>query len=249
MIIIPMAGLSSRFTKAGYNKPKYMLNAFDKTIFDFSVSSFEKYFHIEHFLFIALNLSEFDVESFIHEKAQSLSINSYEVIIINKPTRGQAETVYLGLKNSSISLHEPITIFNIDTFRPNFQYPNEFDIDNVDGYLETFIGEGENWSNVVPIEEGSNKVQFTAEKQQVSQYCCTGLYYFKSVELFNRTYEEYIELNLTSMGITEFYIAPMYNLLIETGKNVHFSVIDKDSVIFCGIPAEYESFLQLRRSY
>ncbi|EGR2739468.1 capsular biosynthesis protein, partial [Vibrio parahaemolyticus] len=27
MIVIPMAGMSSRFFKAGYDKPKYMLEA------------------------------------------------------------------------------------------------------------------------------------------------------------------------------------------------------------------------------
>ncbi|ECR5117115.1 capsular biosynthesis protein, partial [Salmonella enterica] len=34
MIIIPMAGLSSRFFKAGYTKPKYELKAHDKTLFE-----------------------------------------------------------------------------------------------------------------------------------------------------------------------------------------------------------------------
>lgn len=43
-IIIPMAGLSSRFTKAGYILPKYMLYAVDRSLFNVAVSSFEKYF-------------------------------------------------------------------------------------------------------------------------------------------------------------------------------------------------------------
>ncbi|EOA0230274.1 capsular biosynthesis protein, partial [Escherichia coli] len=36
MIVIPMAGLSSRFKKAGYVKPKYMLEAHGKTLFSHS---------------------------------------------------------------------------------------------------------------------------------------------------------------------------------------------------------------------
>ncbi len=37
MIVMPMAGLSSRFTKAGYTKPKYMPEAFDKPLFDYAL--------------------------------------------------------------------------------------------------------------------------------------------------------------------------------------------------------------------
>ena len=43
-IVIPMAGLSSRFTKAGYTLPKYMLYVVDKSLFYLAVRSFEHYF-------------------------------------------------------------------------------------------------------------------------------------------------------------------------------------------------------------
>ncbi|TOM80696.1 capsular biosynthesis protein, partial [Vibrio parahaemolyticus] len=52
MIIIPMAGMSSRFFKAGYDKPKYMLEAHGKTLFEHSVESFEALFLDTKFLFI-----------------------------------------------------------------------------------------------------------------------------------------------------------------------------------------------------
>ncbi|MBD6989485.1 capsular biosynthesis protein, partial [Vibrio parahaemolyticus] len=44
MIIIPMAGMSSRFFNAGYDKPKYMLEARGVTLFEHSILSFKKYF-------------------------------------------------------------------------------------------------------------------------------------------------------------------------------------------------------------
>ena len=58
MIIIPMAGLSSRFKDAGYVKPKYMLEAHGKTLFSHSLYSFKNYFDSESFLFVALDLKE-----------------------------------------------------------------------------------------------------------------------------------------------------------------------------------------------
>ena len=52
MIVIPMLGKSSRFTNAGYNLPKYMLPVKDKSVFCWSMSSFENYFTTEEFLFL-----------------------------------------------------------------------------------------------------------------------------------------------------------------------------------------------------
>ena len=57
MIVIPMLGKSSRFTNAGYNLPKYMLPVKDKSVFCWSMSSFENYFTTEEFLFLVKIMS------------------------------------------------------------------------------------------------------------------------------------------------------------------------------------------------
>ena len=43
IVIITMAGLGSRFRKAGYNCPKYMIEAKGKTLFDWSMDSLVGY--------------------------------------------------------------------------------------------------------------------------------------------------------------------------------------------------------------
>jgi NDP-sugar pyrophosphorylase family protein len=241
MIVIPMAGLSSRFKKAGYELPKYMLEAKGKTLFEHSVESFKQYFESEPFLFIALSVH--DTEAFIRQECNKMGIRNYSIVILDEPTRGQAETVYLGLKNLALRDDFSITIFNIDTFRPGFTYPTEFVLNDVDGYLETFIGSGKNWSNVLPAEKNNTKVIKTAEKQEISEYCCTGLYYWKSAQTFMALYERYQSKPLDEVDAGEYYIAPMYNDLISDGGDVHFSVIEKDNVIFCGVPSEYLDFI------
>ena len=42
-IIITMAGLGSRFKKAGYDCPKYMIEAKGKTLFEWSMDSLVNY--------------------------------------------------------------------------------------------------------------------------------------------------------------------------------------------------------------
>lgn len=239
MIVIPLAGLSSRFSKAGYQKPKYELELDGKTVFSHSVLSFSRYFDKERFLFIALNRP--NIEQFVNAECVSLNIINYEIILLEEPTKGQAETVYKGLCRSECQKDEPILIFNIDTFRPDFTYPEFVTDSDVMGYLETFIGSGSNWSNVVPDSIQPEQVALTAEKQNLSEYCCTGLYYWRSAEQYCELFKEYSQKAPGAMQGSEYYIAPMYNMLIEKGGNVRYTVIEGDKVIFCGTPQEYEA--------
>ena len=218
-----------------------MLEAHGKTLFKHSVSSFEKYFDVECFLFIALDV--FDVKTFIQLQCKELGIVNYQIIILSKATRGQAETVYLGVKQADVNSNEALLIFNIDTIRPCFTWPTEFDINTIDGYLETFIGSGTNWSNVLPSDQRLQTVKLTAEKQEISQYCCTGLYFWRRCEDYCRVFEHYQQKPLSEVQAGEYYIAPMYNYLIQNNKDIRYSVINENEVIFCGVPEEYHLFL------
>lgn len=238
-IVIPMAGLSSRFTKAGYTLPKYMLYVKNKSLFRLAVESFEKYFDTVRFVFIARDV--FDTQRFIKEECELLGIKDFSVVMLDQPTRGQAETVIKGIEGAGVKDDESILIFNIDTFRPGFTFPENFK--NWDGYLEVFEGSGANWSYAKTESENSTRVVETAEKREISTHCSTGIYYFKKAKEFVDAYNE----NLVNpiKGVPELYVAPLYNFLIRDGKNIHINIIPRDAVIFCGIPQEYEEQLRM----
>lgn len=233
-----MAGLSSRFLNEGYTLPKYMLYIGDRSMFNIAVSSFEKYFLTANFIFVARDV--FDTEAFIKEECNLLGILNFQIIIINSPTKGQAETVKIGLERSSISINEAILIFNIDTFRCNYNLPNN--IENWDGYLEVFKGEGANWSYAKTVAVNSTKVIETAEKKEISNNCSTGIYYFKTVKSFLNAYNDDDKKN--EERFKELYVAPLYNSLIDKGGEVHINIIKREEVIFCGIPQEYIDYLK-----
>ena len=235
-IIFPMAGMSSRFTKAGYDKPKYMLKVDDKSVFYYAISSFKNYFESCNFLFIYRDIQ--DTKTFIENECKQMGLNHYESIFLDAPTNGQAETVYLGLLKSQCDVNESILVFNIDTFRPNFQLPSELDFNNIDGYLEVFEAEGDHWSFVLPEGSTSDKVKKTTEKERISSLCSSGLYYFKRAGDFIDIFEMLQKNDIRTKN--EYYIAPMYNYLIEQGKDIRYSIIDLDEIIFCGTPQEYE---------
>ena len=237
-IIIPMAGLSSRFTKAGYVLPKYMLYVKNKSLFNLAVTSFEKYFDTCRFVFVARNV--FDTKTFIEKECELMGIKDFTVVILPQPTKGQAETVLEGIVRADVPDEEPILIFNIDTFRPGFAFPA--DMSGWDGYLEVFVGSGKNWSYAKTGSDDSTLVVETAEKVEISRYCSTGLYYFSSASSFKTAYAQNLENPCD--GKAELYVAPLYNHLIREGKKIHIHVIDRSDVIFSGVPDEYEQILQ-----
>src|SRR5205823_1343262 len=121
VIIIPMAGLSRRFVDAGYAVPKYMLSTHGHSVFSHAVRSFAPYFSTESFLFVVRDVA--GTLSFVDMECRNLGVQKAQVIVLDANTRGQAETVELGLARAAVPSNESITIFNIDTFRRNFTFP------------------------------------------------------------------------------------------------------------------------------
>ncbi|WP_312593867.1 capsular biosynthesis protein [Comamonas terrigena] len=238
MIVITMAGMSSRFFENGYQIPKYALNLWGKTVFEWAVCSFESYFSEEFFLFV-IRPDDF-AENFVNEYAAKIGIKKFKIFRLEKDTRGQAETAYISLLSYKEDFS--ITIFNIDTIRYKYKKPKF--LSECDGYLEVFRGDGSHWSF---IESGEmQSVIRTTEKDRISDLCSDGLYYFKSQLKFREIFKETLKNNDLTKG--EFYIAPLYNRLIESGGVVKYDVIGAEQIDFCGTPFEYEALLKKKAS-
>ena len=229
MICIPMAGNSSRFYDAGYSKPKYQLEIGGVSLFRLSLMSFRDYFDTETFLFV-LN-KKTNSMTFLQNELKTLKITNYEIVQLESDTRGQADTVAIALENWLVKEDEHLLIFNIDTIRPDFRYPSHFP--NYP-WIETFISEGNHWSFVEPF-LNSDCVARVVEKQRISNFCSTGMYFFPSIRAYLRIFDEF-QNTLSSM---ELYVAPMYQLLIDAGQTVKYSVIESNEIFLSGTPSEF----------
>jgi hypothetical protein len=235
MIVIPMAGLSRRFTEAGYGRPKYMLDLHGRSLFAHAINSFRAYFETLPFLFIARDIM--GTADFLRRECGALGIVDGRFVMLDGPTAGQAETVELGVDRSSVSADETLSIFNIDTFRPGFIFPRGVWMERSAGYLEVFRGDGPNWSYVRAASGDEPRVLETAEKQPISDLCCTGLYHFATA----RDFRAALASERAAPSSPELYVAPIYNHLISSGKLIHYDLISAEKVIFCGVPEEYEA--------
>lgn len=228
-----MAGRSQRFFDAGYDRPKHMLELGRRSVFAHAVASFEAAFADTPFLFIAAD----EAVPFVRREARALGVAAFEVVGLGEVTGGQAETVERGLDATGWA--GPLTIFNIDTFRPGFSFPGE-PLANADGWLEVFRGAGANWSYVKPAPGPEPWALETAEKRPISDLCCTGLYHFARAGDFRAA----LAAERAAPQAAELYVAPLYNHLIAAGARIGWRLIGGSEVVFCGTPDEYEALLR-----
>ena len=73
----------------------------------------------------------------------------------------------------------------------------------------------------------------------ISSDAAVGVYYFKSGKMFVKYAEQLVNKNMRSKD--EFYICPMYNLLIQDGLKAKIKKVEKMHVL--GTPAELEFFV------
>ena len=234
-VIITMAGLGSRFRKAGYNCPKYMIEAKGKTLFEWSMDSLIGYNeHVSKYIFVVRK--EDRTEDFIKEKMKKYGIDDVEVVGIDYLTDGQATTCMLAIPYCNEK--EPIMVYNIDTYVE----PNEMKYEDIsgDGHIPCFHAEGDHWSFAKLDENG--KVTEVREKVRISDNCTLGAYYFSSAELYKDLYEEYYKDN-SKLEKNEKYIAPLYNFMIEKGMPVTISIVDEKKVHVLGTPEELQKFI------
>lgn len=228
-----MAGLSRRFSEAGYARPKYMLDLHGRTLFAHAVESFRGLFGRERFLFIARD--EADTAGFIARETAALGLAPQPTVMLDRPTRGQAETVRLGLEAAGVEADAPLTIFNIDTFRPGYQPPAADWADTADGWLEVMRATDPGFSYVLPDPAAGERVRETAEKRVISDLASTGVYGFRRAGDFLQA------LARSGEVAGELYVAPVYNALIARGGDVRYREVAAEEVIFCGTPDQYRA--------
>ena len=236
-IVITMGGLGSRFRTIGYTIPKYMIEAKNKSLFEWSLISLTGFKeNVYQYIFIVMKDENSDPEAFITEKCKKLGINNYHIILLDYLTDGQATTAMLAEKywNPSHSL----LIYNIDTYVEADEMNSS--MLKGDGFIPCFQAEGDHWSFVRLDESG--KVAEIKEKQRISNHCTLGAYYFKTCSLYKQLYENYYGNNPELVN-GEKYVAPLYDYLLSLGGEIYISDISPDRVHVLGTPDELQAFL------
>lgn len=231
-----MAGLGKRFRDAGYDCPKYQINAHGRTLFVWSMLSLRSFIQAgAKFTFVVRR--EDDASAFIYQECKAVGIVSAKVVEIDELTDGQATSAILGGEVLDTP-DEPFLVYNIDTF----VHPDALPADAVrgEGWVPCFPGKGDGWSFAAAEPDG--RITDMREKVRISPHATIGLYWFSSYRLYKQVYHDYYS-DPARMEKGEKYIAPMYRQMIQAGSEVFLHEVAYDAVIPLGTPAEVDAFL------
>ena len=104
----------------------------------------------------------------------------------------------------------------------------------------TFRSSHPKWSYARANEAG--RVFETAEKRVISDKATVGIYYFKKGNDFVFGAQSMIHKNIRHNN--EFYICPVYNELIVSGKNIYIHDIPETLMHGLGTPEDLSLFMQ-----
>jgi len=228
--LIPMAGMGQRFLDAGYNVPKQFIYCQKNQLIDISLDCFDKGDCKLIFIVRDDQIANYSVDKLLREKYCDYDI---EIVSTEGLTKGSVCSCLLARKHIDNDI--PLFIHTLDIeFKPHIK-PTQVVEGGCDGLIFTFKSNCNNYSYAL-VENGF--VKKTAEKQVISDEACVGIYYFRSGSIFCSAAEEMIEKDLTTKG--EFYISPLYNILIENKLRIKTKPVEKMYIF--GTPSEFEFY-------
>ncbi len=234
-IVIPMAGAGSRFASVGYVEPKPLIDVAGQPMIQRVIRNLTpKQPHRFIFICQTLHLEFFQLQQKLQSWAPGCAI-----VAVNGLTQGAACTVLTAKLH--IDNDEALMIANSD------QYVdldiNEYlaATEGLDGLIMTMRACDPKWSYVGFDAEGS--VSSVVEKKVISDEATVGIYNFASGREFVAAAEAMIEADIRTNG--EFYVAPVYNLLVEKGARIGVFNIGElgERMHGLGTPEDLQAFL------
>ena len=143
-----------------------------------------------------------------------------KIVETDKITSGTVASCLLA--KDLINNKQQLVIYTLDVhFQTKFSI-TDVDTDS-DGFILTFKANNTAYSYAELDSNGL--VVRTAEKEVISENAAVGIYYFKEGSSFVKYAEEMIDKNLRTNN--EFYVCPVYNLLIKAGLKVRTKQVEK----------------------
>lgn len=248
-VVVPMAGLGSRFKQAGYSIPKPFIPVFDKPMIQWVIDTMkirkEIYGEVVvdtpwtlkfHFIVQEAHLTAYNFD----ELCTSCGIE-YTITPITTVTEGAACSVLLA--KDFINNRDPLVIVNSDQFIEWDQ--NEFYRTLCNGGYDGCISVFEQ-NDPTDIKWSYSKVDSTgivtevAEKKYISNLATTGIYGWGRGSDYVRYAEQMIAKNIRVNN--EFYVCPVYNEAVQAGALVRTLTCKK--LWGLGVPEDLEIFLK-----
>ncbi|EAJ2415688.1 lipopolysaccharide biosynthesis protein [Campylobacter jejuni] len=238
-IVIPMAGLGSRFAKAGFDKPKPFIDVLDKPMIVRVLENLK--YKDARYILIARKEHLTKEKKLVDEIKNNFNV---EFIPIDKLTEGTACTVLYARKY--INNDMPLMIANSDQIVDiNIaDFINDSFKRGLDGSILTFIDKEKNpkWSFA---KLNNDLVVEIKEKEAISEFATVEIYFFNKGKIF---IESAIDMIIENDRVNnEFYTCPVYNYAIKSGAKIGIYNIDFSKMHGIGTPEDLEIFKAINK--
>jgi HAD superfamily hydrolase (TIGR01509 family) len=230
-VLIPMAGAGSRFSVAGYTFPKPLIEVKGKPMIQVVIENLN--IDAEHvFIVQKEHYEKYHLKTLLNMISPGCKIVQTEGV-----TEGAACTTLLA--KEFIDNDYPLLIANSDQYvewdSNEFMY--SMGADSIDGGILSFRSTHPKWSFAELDENGY--VKRVAEKEPISDIATVGIYYWTKGSDYVKFAEEMIQKDVRVND--EFYVAPVYNEAIQTGKKI--KTFDVKKMWGIGTPEDLNIFL------
>jgi HAD superfamily hydrolase (TIGR01509 family) len=216
-VLIPMAGMGSRFFDAGYSFPKPLIEVDNMPMIQAVVNSLginAKYTYVvqqEHY-------DKYGLEYLLNKITPNCNI-----IKINEITDGAARTCLMA--SEYINNNSPLFIANSDQIVEWDSKKFLYDLysKNADGGIATFKSSHPKWSYAKTDSDGL--VLEVAEKKPISDNATVGIYYWKHGSDFIKYAKQMINKDIRVNN--EFYTCPAFNEAILDEKKIYALPVEK----------------------
>ena len=232
-IVVPMAGRGSRFVQAGYEMPKPLIDVYGHPMIEYVTKNIKP--NCEHrFIYICQeeHLKKYGLAEKLNEIAPGCV-----VVTVDHITEGAACTVLLAEKY--IDNDDAMMIANSDQFVDTDINMYLVAMGNADGLIMTMPADDPKWSFIRYDENGH--VTMVCEKEVISNEATVGIYNYKHGKDFVKYAHQMIEKNIRVNN--EFYVAPVYNEMIEDGMKIVFSDVGA-KMYGLGIPEDLNYIME-----
>jgi NDP-sugar pyrophosphorylase family protein len=217
-VIVPMSGMSSRFSDAGYDIPKYLIEVDGKKVIEHIIKLYP-----EDSEFIFIINDKHQKETNIIEVLENIS-NNKNIVTISRHKKGPVFSVS---EFDYLIDDEEEVIVNYCDFSLDWDYydfEKFIDETKCDGCVICYTGfhphmlGSDNYAFCRTDE--NNKILEVREKQpftdnKMSEFASAGNYYFRKGSYVKKYFKQLIDEDISING--EYYVSLVYNLLIRDG--------------------------------
>lgn len=206
--IILAAGLSERFANDGYFCPKPMVMVDGEPM----ILKMIKNCGIEHPSILITNRMHRQWR--IGEVVKSAGYDFFSIIELDRTTRGPAETLLMGM--DGVKDDDSILVLDCDVFHPSIvcEISKKSEFSSVFCFED--YGQEAIFSYVIFDKNGF--ITKVVEKEKISNFACTGAYFFSNAGRLKNACSEVLSKGVSSRG--EYYMSNVLSVLIDRGEKI-----------------------------